>query len=317
MAGMTNSPSHALVRTRLKTRHALLLAALANEPNVHRAAAQLGMTQPAASRLLKELEGMLDVVLFERHSRGMRPTWYGEIMIRHAQSILASMDRAQDEIAGFREGLSGVVRLGAILGPGAALIPRVIARLHEVAPDVQVSVAVDVSGHLNAQLQEGLLDILVARLVEDQDNQSIQFEYMGTESISVVARLGHPLMQAKNLTLRDLMQTRWILPPPGGVLRPKFEMLCRQAGLEPPVNVVETVALPVINNLIEQTDMVAAIGTEVANHYAKYGMLGFLPIDIECHMEPYGIITRRDTALPPCALAVLSLLREEAAALLS
>jgi DNA-binding transcriptional LysR family regulator len=309
---MTNSLSHALVRTRLKTRHALLLVALADELNVHRASAQLGMTQPAASRLLKELEGMLNVDLFERLSSGMRPTWYGEIMIRHARAILYSMDQAQEEIAGFRAGLTGVVRLGTILGPGATLIPRVIARLQEIAPDVQVSIVVDVSGRLNALLQEGLLDILVARLVVGQDIAMANFEFAGTESISVVARPGHPLMQARNLSLRDLMQTRWILPPPGGLLRPKFELLCRQAGLEPPQNAVETVALPVINGLLEQTDMVAAIGTEVANHYAKCGLLGFLPININCHLEPFGFITRRGAALPPCALAVLDLLRAEA-----
>jgi DNA-binding transcriptional LysR family regulator len=308
---MTHSPSHALVRTRLKTRHALLLVALADEPNVHRAAAQLGMTQPAASRLLKEIEGMLNVELFERLSRGIRPTWYGEIMIRHARAILSSMDQAQDEIAGFRAGLAGVVRLGAILGPGATLIPKAIARLQEIAPQVQVSVVVDVSGRLNAQLQDGFLDMLLARLVEGQDNRLVDFEYVGSESISVVARPAHPLMQAQNLTLRDLMQTRWILPPPGGLLRPKFELLCRQAGLEPPNNAVETVALPVINSLLEQTDMVAAIGTDVANRYAKYGMLGFLPININCHLEPYGIITRHGVPLPPCAVAVRDLLRME------
>jgi DNA-binding transcriptional LysR family regulator len=311
---MTHSFSHALVRTRLKTRHALLLVALAEEHNVHRASSQLGMTQPAASRLLKELEGMLNVDLFERLSSGMQPTWYGEIMIRHARAILYSMDQAQEEIAGFRAGLTGLVRLGTILGPGATLIPRVIARLQEIAPDVQVSIMVDVSGRLNAHLQEGILDILVARLVTEQDTAMANFEFAGIESISVVARLGHPLMQARNLSLRDLMQTRWILPPPGGLLRPKFELLCRQAGLEPPQNAVETVALPVINGLLQQTDMVAAIGTEVANHYAKCGLLGFLPININCHLEPYGIITRRGAALPPCALAVLELLRAEALA---
>ena len=311
---MTHSPSHALVRNRLKTRHALLLVAMADTLNMGRAAAQLGMTQPAASRLIKELEAMLNVTLFERLPRGMHPTWYGDIMIRHARGILSRMDQAQEEIAGFREGLSGVVHLGTILGPGATLIPKVIARLQDMAPDVQVSVVVDVSGQLNLQLQEGVLDIVVARLVPDPSKQLAHFEFAGTESIVVVARLGHPLMQAPHLRLHDLMHMRWILPPPGGLLRPKLELLCRQAGLEPPRNAVETVAMPVILNLLEQTDMVAAIGTDVAALYARHGMLGVLPIDIHCPMEPYGIITRHDTALPPCALVVLDLLRTEALA---
>ncbi|NNC09764.1 LysR family transcriptional regulator, partial [Corallococcus exiguus] len=71
---MSNSPWY--VRARLKTRQLLLLIALAEEGNIHRAAAALNMTQPAASKLLRELEAMLDVQLFERMPRGMRPTRY-------------------------------------------------------------------------------------------------------------------------------------------------------------------------------------------------------------------------------------------------
>ena len=68
------------VRTRLKTRQLLLLVALDEEGNIHRAADALSMSQPAASKLLRELEEMLDAPLFERMPRGMRLTaasWEG------------------------------------------------------------------------------------------------------------------------------------------------------------------------------------------------------------------------------------------------
>ena len=61
------------LRARLKTRQLLLLIALDDERNIHRAAEVLFMTQPAASKQLKDLEDMLDVKLFERHPRGMEP----------------------------------------------------------------------------------------------------------------------------------------------------------------------------------------------------------------------------------------------------
>src|SRR3712207_3768239 len=64
------------LRARLKPRQLLLLVALADEGNIHRASEILRMAQPGASKLLKDLEDMLGVELFERHSRGMRPTWY-------------------------------------------------------------------------------------------------------------------------------------------------------------------------------------------------------------------------------------------------
>ena len=84
---MTNY-MHWFIRARLKTRQLLLLVALAEEGNIHRAAQVLNMTQPAASKLLKDLEDALEVSLFDRLPRGMRPTWYGETMIRHARAAL-------------------------------------------------------------------------------------------------------------------------------------------------------------------------------------------------------------------------------------
>jgi len=78
----TNTPW--FIRARLKTRQLMLLTAICDEGNIHRAAEVLNMSQPAASKLLKDLEDMLGVSLFERQPRGMRPNWYGETMIRHA-----------------------------------------------------------------------------------------------------------------------------------------------------------------------------------------------------------------------------------------
>ena len=96
---MTNY-THWFIRARLKTRQLLLLVALAEEGNIHRAAQVLNMTQPAASKLLKDLEDVLEVSLFDRLPRGMRPTWYGETMIRHARVALASLNQAHDELDG-------------------------------------------------------------------------------------------------------------------------------------------------------------------------------------------------------------------------
>ena len=79
------------LRARLKTRQLLLLVAIGDEGNIHRAAEILNMSQPAASKLLKDLEDVLGISLFERLPRGMRPTWYGETMIRHARIALASL----------------------------------------------------------------------------------------------------------------------------------------------------------------------------------------------------------------------------------
>ena len=96
---MSTNYTHWFIRARLKTRQLLLLVAMEEEGNIHRAAQMLNMTQPAASKLLKDLEDMLGVQLFDRLPRGMRPTWYGETMIRHARMALASLSQAAWEAA--------------------------------------------------------------------------------------------------------------------------------------------------------------------------------------------------------------------------
>src|SRR5438105_14819657 len=118
---------HWFIRARLKTRQLLLLVAIADEGNIHRAAEVLHMTQPAASKLLKDLEDVLDVSLFDRLPRGMRPTWYGEVMIRHARVALASLNQAHDEVQALKAGRFGQVIVGAITTPGLTLLQQQVS----------------------------------------------------------------------------------------------------------------------------------------------------------------------------------------------
>src|SRR5436305_2022769 len=97
-----SSRTGSLIRSRLKMRQIALLAHLDEERCVIRAAQAIGMTQPAASKLLREIEDALQVRLFDRHARGIVPTSCGEILVRHARSILSEIHVAQQEIATLR-----------------------------------------------------------------------------------------------------------------------------------------------------------------------------------------------------------------------
>ncbi len=101
------TPTPWFIRARLKTRQLMLLTAICDEGNIHRAAEVLNMSQPAASKLLKDLEDMLGVSLFERQPRGMRPNWYGETMIRHARIALSSLREAGQEVDALKVGTVG------------------------------------------------------------------------------------------------------------------------------------------------------------------------------------------------------------------
>ncbi|KAA0182777.1 LysR family transcriptional regulator [Cupriavidus gilardii] len=297
------------IRARLKTRQLLLLVALAEEGNIHRAAAVLNMTQPAASKLLRELEEMLGVPLFERLPRGMRPTLYGDAMIRHARAVVGSLDQAQQEVMGLRAGRLGHVAVGAITSPAVKLLPPAVAELKRDNPGVRVSLEIENSNVLLERLAQDKLDLVVARLFAEHDKLQLRYEPLAGEPVCVVARCGHPLLDAPALSLADLEPATWIVPPAGSVLRHRFDLMFQRASLVPPTNVVETAALLFVTQMIEQSDMLAVLAADVAEYYARHGMVAILPLDVPCHMDDFGIITRTDRLLSPAATLMVEALR--------
>jgi DNA-binding transcriptional LysR family regulator len=309
---MTAPNPNWFLRARLKTRQLLLLIALDEERNIHRAAEALHMTQPAASKQLKDLEDMLEVSLFDRLPRGMQPTIYGETMIRHARMALASLSKAHEDIVALKSGLAGQVDVGVIMTPGMTLLPRAIARVKQELPLLRIGVQVESSNILLERLQRGTLDFMVARILDQGDQTDLEYEELADEPVCVVARVGHPLADAPALALKDVVAQPWILSPPGSVLRHRCDMMFRRAGLEPPANVVDTTAMLLITSLLQQSDSLHVLPVEIARQYAGLGILAIMPVDLALTMDAFGIIRRRNQILSPGAAYLLEAIRKAA-----
>ena len=303
------------LQARLKTRQLLLLIALDEHRNIHRAAEALHMTQPAASKQLKDLEEMLDVRLFERLPRGMEPTIYGETMIRHARMALTSLSLAHDDVVALKAGLEGQVEVGVIMTPAMALLPTAIARIKQQAPLLRIGVHLEPSNKLLDMLQRGNLDFMIGRILEKEGSSNLIYEELTEEPACAVVRNGHPLMKAENLQLSDIAAQPWILPPPGSILRHRCDMMFRRAGLEPPSNVVDTTALLLVTALLQQTDSLHILPQEVARYYASLNVISILPIELPCKMDAFGIIRQQDHLLSPGAALLLGAVRTAASEL--
>jgi DNA-binding transcriptional LysR family regulator len=300
------------VRTRLKTRQLLLLVALDEEGNIHRAADALSMSQPAASKLLRELEEMLDAPLFERMPRGMRPTLYGEVMIRHARSVVGSLDQAREEVLALKSGQLGRVAVGTITSPAVSLLPAAIAQVKQHHPGLSVSVEIDSSNVLLESLAQDKLDLVIGRLSVEHDKLHLRYEPLAEEQALAVARSGHPLLAGQSLTLADVVDASWVVPPAQSVLRHRFELMFQRQSLAPPSNVVESAELLFVTSLLSQSDMLAVLAAEVAHYYAAHGLLSILPLDMPLRMDDFGIITRTGQLLSPASTQVVRALKQVA-----
>jgi len=307
-----NNTSHWLLRARLKTRQLLLLVALAEEGNILRAALVLNMTQPAASKLLKDLEDFLEVRLFDRLPRGMRPTWSGETMIRHARVALSSLNQAHDELMAARSGQLGEVRLGAITSPGLMLVPDAVAQVKAEHPHLHISIQIESSDVLMERLTQNKLDILVARLFAQHDQTVLRYEPITEEPVCAVTRLDHPALRVARLTLRHLTDYGWIVPPSGSVLRHRFDLMHQECNFPVPTNLVETSAPLFMTKMLQRSDMVGVLAMDVARYYTEHKMLAILPVAMPCQMDSFGIITRRDRLPSPATKVLLNAIKATA-----
>src|SRR5690349_16265481 len=247
------------IRARLRTRHLLLLTAIGEEGNIHRAADLLNMSQPAASRLLGDLEEIIGSQLFDRLPRGVRANWYGQAMIRHARIALASLHEASHEIDLLKAGQTGQVNIGAISGPAISFVPRAIASVVREYPLVRINLSVDSSDQLLQALQAGRIELMVGRLLERHDTSSFEYRRLADEPVCAIVRKDHPLLDRAEIRMNDLASMAWIVPPVGSILRHRFDLMFRDAGNHSPQQIIEAASPMVVTRLLEETDHAAVI----------------------------------------------------------
>ncbi|MBG9388353.1 LysR family transcriptional regulator [Caenimonas sp. DR4.4] len=298
---------------RLRTRQLLLIAKLGDERNLGRAASALGVSQPAATKLLQQAEDTLGTTLFTREARGMTPTASGEVLIRYARHLTVEFGFAREQMTALRTGLRGLLRLGSVPGALPQLLAPALSAYKREHPRVAVSVLVETSDVMIAHLERGEVDLVVGRLLEGSHEDEYDSRMLLEEPQVVVVRRGHPLLDAAEpLTMADLVRWPWVLQPPGSPQRSRFEAAVRGAGLHGRLDITETASTVATTALLEASDMAAVMPESLAAHYGRLGLLQVLPITLALRVPSIHLITRRHRELSPVAQEFIRLLAPSA-----
>ncbi|WP_207462675.1 LysR family transcriptional regulator [Azospirillum sp. SYSU D00513] len=303
-------PADWFLRARLKLRHMQLFLALDDHRNLHRAAASLNLSQPAASKLLSDLEEALGVSLFDRHPRGIEPNWYGALMIRHARLILSELSEIGEELTALQAGHSGRVMIGTVTAPAVEYLAKAVDRVQQAHPRLRISVELEHSDVLLDHVQHGKLDFALARLSKAADPSNFLYEEIGDEEMSFLCRDGHPLLSlGRPVELEDLADQRWSLPPRGTLPRDRVDAMFRSAGLPAPERVIESVSPVMLAAMIVETDSVTVLSRAMAEFFQAPGRFAVLPFERRFALEPFGIVRLKGRPLSPGALTVLDEIR--------
>lgn len=301
-----------LLNGRLKLRHLVLVVAVAEHGSVLRAAEHLHLAQPAATRSLREVEGILGVELFTRGPRGVTPTLFGDAFTEHARAVLAELRRAGERITGLADGEVGTVTIGTLLAGSNVLLPRAIAALKAERPGITVIVQEATFDAQVPRLLDGEIDLILGRLNPIDDLRGLRQITLYGEPVRLVARRGHPARSRPGLGLADLLDYPWVLPLERTALRSELEQVFRAEGLVLPGNLVECTSVLTVRTLIRDTDMIAALPELVGRTDAD---IAPLPVPLETVRRQVGVTLPAHRAPTPSARIMLDHLRREAAAL--
>ena len=313
--GERSRDGEALARGGLKVVHLRMVAALDEHGQVSAAASVLNISQPAASRMIAEIEAIVGASICERLPRGVALTPYGHALARRAKSVLLELREVDREISDLRSGKGGSVYLGAVTAPAIDLVIPAIKIVRETYPKVEINMQVETSAVLAKELLASRHDFIVARIPDDLNPRLFEARVIGVEKACLIVRRGHPLLGQGAVRLDALHGFDWVLQPGGSLLRRTLEGIFVSHGAPLPDRVLNTSSLLLSLVMVAQSDAIAAVSIEVANFLRGRGDLDgsveILPTDFEIVVQPYSLITVRNRSLSPAAQILYDQIRNQ------
>ncbi|OIK33832.1 LysR family transcriptional regulator [Klebsiella pneumoniae] len=298
-----------LFSQRIRLRHLHTFVAVAQQGTLGRAAETLNLSQPALSKTLNELEQLTGTRLFERGRLGAQLTLVGEQSLTHAVKVLDALNSAGQAL-NRKEGLNNdIVRIGALPTAALGILPTVIGQFHKQQKDITLQVATMNNTMLLAGLKSGEIDIGIGRMSDPELMSGLHYELLFLESLKLVVRPGHPLLQ-ETVTLSRVMEWPVVVSPKGTVPRQNAEALLQSQGCKMPAGCIETLSASLSRQLTVDFDYVWFVPSGAVKDDLRRGVLTALPIATQGAGEPIGILTRVDATLTPGTQTLLSAIRK-------
>ena len=296
---------------RLKLRDLHILLAVVQRGSMAKAASELAMSQPAVSKAIADMEHTLGLRLLDRTPRGIEATTYGRALRKRGLAVFDELRQGVQELEFLSDPAAGELRIGSSEGMAAGLLPAIMDRISRRFPRVVINVAQAVFASTQyRELRDRNVDLLLGRVFAPFEEDDLAVEALFEDQVVIVAAKHSPLARHRRLTLADLSNERWILPPsdsPAGFLAAE---IFRASGLEMPRPPVTTLSIHLALRLVATGRFVASLPSSVLRFGAKELPLRVLPIKLPVQPRTVGIITLKNRTLSPVAELFINCARE-------
>ncbi|EBN8758407.1 LysR family transcriptional regulator [Salmonella enterica] len=298
-----------LFSQRIRLRHLHTFVAVAQQGTLGRAAETLNLSQPALSKTLNELEQLTGTRLFERGRLGAQLTVPGEQFLTHAVKVLDALNTAGQALNRKEDASADVVRVGALPTAALGILPAAIGRFHQQQKSTSLQVATMNNTMLLAGLKSGEIDLGIGRMSDPELMGGLNYELLFLESLKLVVRPGHPLLQ-ETITLSRVMEWPVVVSPKGTVPRQNAEALLQSQGCKMAAGCIETLSASLSRQLTVDYDYVWFVPSGAVKEDLRQATLVSLPVPTQSAGEPIGILTRVDIPLSTGAQMLIAAIRK-------
>lgn len=250
----------------MELRHLRCLVALADEQQFTRAAARLGIAQPALSQQIQRLEAEVGVSLVDRTTRSVGLTAAGEGLVVHARRMLHEAELAVAELQDLRGVRAGRLAIGASHTIGALDLSQLLAEFHRRYPEVELRVQDDVTLELVGALGRGELD--VAFITVPGDAGLLESQLLLREPLTCILPHGHPLTGRATLAMADIAAEPFVVFRSGATIRRRVDEAAEAAGFAPRV-LFETNSITRMGSLVASGLGIAVLPDSDAQRFAS------------------------------------------------
>jgi molybdate transport repressor ModE-like protein len=291
----------ATLRTdRLRLRHLRLLDAVEAAGSLSRAAQQLGLSQPAATKILRELETVVGAALYERLPRGVRLTEAGHAVVERLRIGLTALDRALDQArGGGKTAPRRRLSVGALPLATVDVLPQAIARLMREGIDFDIEISEGTVPAMLAALRSRQIDCFIGRVdaatLRDPALRDLAATPLITEGLSFAVSRRHPLARRRSVPLADIVAESWVLAPLPSFTRVVVDQHFLDHGLTLPWPAVESLSFHTNLQIVGRSDLVTAAPFSAVAHYSRLGLMQRLRVDHEPVATPLLFLAHRET----------------------
>lgn len=260
----------------MKHRQVEAFEALMTSGSTVRAAEIMGITQPAVSRLIAELEASIRFPLFDRVRGRLVPTPEARLFFREVEESFRGMDRLRSAAAGIRDYGDGKLRIGGFAAGSVHLLPEAIRAYRKKYPDIRITFHVKSSADIRNGVADGQYDLGFA--ADEIDKTGVDTQIFGSQAGVLAVPHDHALAHKNLIQPSDLSQVPLIGLVPEDRARQRFDAVLEQENVTPDY-IIETPNSATICALAEDGTSVGLVNPMVTSSFAGKSVVfkPFLP----------------------------------------